>query len=96
MIRRLLGFILSVIVAIILFILLIALFPSRKKTVNVINMRYVFVDSDGKEYNLFNDDFVNGYVLTEEQYNDLSNWLKISSFKKQQATLIKNYGSAKS
>ena len=46
-----------------------------------------------KEYNLFNDDFVNGYVLTEEQYNDLSNWLKISSFKKQQATLIKNYGS---
>ena len=46
-----------------------------------------------KEYNLFNDDFVNGYVLTEEQYNDLSNWLKISSFEKQQTTFIKNYGS---
>lgn len=46
-----------------------------------------------KEYNLFNDDFVNGYVLTDEQYNDLSNWLKISSFEKQQASFIKNYGS---
>lgn len=53
MIRRLLWLILSIIVAIILFILLIAFFPSRKKTVNVVNMRYVFVDSDGNEYDLF-------------------------------------------
>lgn len=53
MIRRLLWLILSILVAIILFILLIAFFPSRKKTVNVVNMRYVFIDSDGNEYDLF-------------------------------------------
>lgn len=53
MIKKLLGLILSIITAIILFILLLAFFPSRKKTVNVMNMKYVFIDSNGNEYNLF-------------------------------------------
>lgn len=53
MIRKLLWLILSIIVAIILFILLVAFFPSRKKTVNIINMKYVFVDSSGNEYDVF-------------------------------------------
>lgn len=53
MIRRLIGFILSVIVAIILFILLVAFFPSRKKSVDIVNMSYIFVDNDWIEYDIF-------------------------------------------
>lgn len=53
MIRRLIGFILSVIVAAILFILLIQIFPSRKKSVDIVNMSYVFVDTDWIEYDIF-------------------------------------------
>ena len=53
MIRRLIGFILSVIVAAILFILLIQIFPSRKKSVDIVNMSYVFVDTDWTEYDVF-------------------------------------------
>lgn len=53
MIRRLIGFILSVIVAAILFILLIQIFPSRKKSVDIVNMSYVFVDTDWTEYDIF-------------------------------------------
>lgn len=53
MIRRLIGFILSVIVAAILFIILISFFPSRKKSVNIVNMSYVFVDTDWTEYDIF-------------------------------------------
>jgi len=53
MIRRLIGFILSVIVAAILFILLIWIFPSRKKSVDIVNMSYIFIDTDWTEYNIF-------------------------------------------
>lgn len=53
MIRRLIGFILSVIVAAILFIILISFFPSKKKSVDIVNMSYVFVDSDWTEYDVF-------------------------------------------
>ena len=53
MIRRLIGFILSVIVAVILFILIISLFPSREKSVDIVNMSYIFIDDDGTEYDIF-------------------------------------------
>ena len=53
MIRRLIGFILSVIAAAILFILLIAFFPSKKKSVDIVNMSYIFIDNDWTEYNIF-------------------------------------------
>ena len=53
MIRRLIGFILSVIVAAILFIILISFFPSKKKSVDIVNMSYVFVDTDWTEYDVF-------------------------------------------
>ena len=53
MIRRLIGFILSVIVAVILFVLIISLFPSRKKSVDIVNMSYIFIDDDGTEYDIF-------------------------------------------
>lgn len=53
MIRRLIGFILSVIVAAILFIILISFFPSRKKSVDIVNMTYIFIDDDWTEYDIF-------------------------------------------
>ena len=53
MIRRLIWFILSVIVAAILFIILIAFFPSKKKSVDIVNMSYVFIDDDWTEYDVF-------------------------------------------
>ena len=53
MIRRLIGFILSVIVAVILFILIISFFPSRKKSVDIVNMTYIFIDDDWIEYDIF-------------------------------------------
>jgi cbb3-type cytochrome oxidase subunit 3 len=46
MIRRLIGLVLSIIVAAILFILLIAFFPSRKKSVDIVNMSYIFINDD--------------------------------------------------
>ena len=46
-----------------------------------------------KQHNLFNADIIAEYLLTEDELDGLSNWLKISSFEKQQETLIKNYGS---
>lgn len=46
-----------------------------------------------KQRNLFNANIVSEYILTEDELNDLSDWLKIPSFEKQQETLIKNYGS---
>lgn len=53
MIKRLIWFILSVIVAVILFILIISLFPSRKKSVDIVNMTYIFIDDDWTEYDIF-------------------------------------------
>jgi hypothetical protein len=53
MIRRLIWFILSVIVAVILFILIISFFPSRKKSVDIVNMTYIFIDDDWTEYDIF-------------------------------------------
>ena len=53
MVRRLIGFILSVITAAILFILLVAFFPSKKKSVDIVNMSYIFVDDDWTEHNVF-------------------------------------------
>lgn len=53
MIRKLIWLILSVIVAVILFILIISLFPSRKKSVNIVNMSYIFIDDDWTEYDIF-------------------------------------------
>ena len=53
MIRRVIWFILSVIVAVILFILIISFFPSRKKSVDIVNMTYIFIDDDWTEYDIF-------------------------------------------
>lgn len=53
MIRKLIWFILSVIVAVILFILIISLFPSRKKSVDIVNMTYIYIDDDWTEYDIF-------------------------------------------
>ena len=53
MIKRLLWFILSIIVAAILFILIIFIFPSRRKSVDILNMTYILIDDDWIEYDIF-------------------------------------------
>ena len=83
MIRRLIWFILSVIVAAILFILLVQIFPSRKKSVDIVNMSYVFVDVDWTEYDIFEPihwSSVDWSYLFEKDYvwdSDVDTWENI-------------------
>lgn len=55
MIKRLLSLILSIIVAVWLFLLFIMLFPMKTKTLEKAELTYIFIDDDWTEYNIFEE-----------------------------------------
>jgi len=53
MLKRLLWFILSIIVAVSLFFLLIMIIPIKTQTLEKVELTYIFIDDDWTEYDIF-------------------------------------------
>jgi len=53
MLKRLLWFVLSIVVAVLLFFVLIMIIPIKTKTAEKVELTYIFIDDDGTEYDIF-------------------------------------------
>ena len=51
--KRLFGWILSLITASIIFVIAIILLPTKNMSIEKVEMTYIFVDENGTEYNIF-------------------------------------------
>jgi hypothetical protein len=53
--RRLFGWILSLIVASVIFVVAVIFFPIKTISAEKVELTYIFVDENGTEYNIFKD-----------------------------------------